>query len=122
MHKVVASNGFVFLLRGAEVRPYGRLVKGRSTHVVQTLSQPRLDVSEDLLKGALGRGIVLVIQRRRIDQCQSEREFFIHLVGRQVNVDRHGPDMRSMTTAALDELGHGRELVVGDEGGHCAGV
>ncbi len=87
MYKVVASEGFVFLLRDAEVRLHGRLVKRRRTHVVQTLSQPRLYVSEDLLNGALRSGFVLEIERRRVDQCQAEGEFFIHLVGRQVNVD-----------------------------------
>ena len=122
MYKMVASESFVSLLRDAEVRPNGRLGKRRSTHVVQTLSQPRLDVSEDLLQCALGRGFILKIQRRRVDQCQGEGELFIHLVGRQVNVDRHGPDLRSVPTAALDKLGHGRELVTGHEGGDGAGV
>ena len=94
----------------------------RATHVVQTLAETGLDMAKDLLEGALCCGLVVCVEGGRVDEGEGEGAFVVVGVGRQVNVEGDGPDMRGVAAGALDELGGGGELVVGDGGGDGAGV
>ena len=120
VYKVVCGGGSLAVLgsdASARQPVSGRYECGR-THGAQTLLEPRLHMPEYLHEGAL----VVAVERGRVDEGEGEGVLEVGAVGRQVNVDRRGPDMRGVTAAALDELGDRGELIVGDGGGDVAGV
>ena len=94
-------------------------------HIVDTLRESRVEVSEDLVHDPLGALLVGKVEGGRVDKGEGEGVELLEVVVDRdglVDVEGHGPDVGGEAGTALHETGDCRELVVGGGGGHDAGV
>ncbi len=84
-----------------------------ATHIFEAFRELCLDVPENVTDYPLGGYIVPEIQGRGVREGEGNGLMLASFGMVQVNVEGDSADVRGVASTSLDELGDGRELVLG---------